>query len=378
MKLLYVVNEAGFFLSHRLPLAQEARRRGHEVVVVTAPNTGEERVTEAGYRHIPIPMSRSGFALGSEIATYRALKRIYAEERPDLVHHVTIKPVVYGSFAARSVKVPALVNAVPGMGYVFTRRGTRASIARAFVNTLYRLALRHPNMKVIFQNSEDLAAFIGHAIIRHGQTVLIRGAGVDLQKYVREPEPEGVPVFLLASRMIRDKGIIDFAEAAGIVREKHPDWQFLIAGGLDEENPAALSEADLKRLEADHGVRWLGHSDLAELLKQCHVFCLPSYYREGVPKVLLEAAAMGRALIASDIAGCREVVTDGVTGLLVQTRDPASVAEGMLRLGEDPLLRNRLADAAYDKVIAVFSEDDIVNHTFRVYDELVPSMATGS
>ena len=371
MKLLYVVNEAQFFLSHRLPLAIEARKRGYEVVVVSAPNTGEEGIVDAGFRFLPVPLSRSGFSLTTELGTFRGLRSIYRSEQPDLVHHVTIKPVLYGSLAARSANVGSVVNAVPGMGYVFTRRGSRASIARACVNFLYRIALNHSNMRVIFQNSEDLAGFVGHAIVRHDETVLIRGAGVDLEVYAKSPEPEGPPVFLLVSRMIKDKGVLDFAEAAGAIKKKHPDWRFLLAGGLDGQYPAALSEQQLRQMEQDYGVEWLGHrEDVADLLKACHVFCLPSY-REGLPKALIEAAAAGRALIASDIAGCREVITEGVTGLLVETRSPQSMEMAMLRLGEDSSLRRRLAQAAYEKAVAVFGQDDVVKHTFRVYDESV-------
>ena len=376
MKLLYVVNEAQFFLSHRLPLAIEARKRGYEVIVVSAPGTGEEGIFDEGFQHLPVPLSRSGFSLKTELATYRGLRAIYRSVQPDLVHHVTIKPVLYGSLAARSANVGSVVNAVPGMGYVFTRRGSRASVARAFVNFLYRIALNHSNMRVIFQNSEDLAGFVGHAIVRHDQTVLIRGAGVDLDVYANSPEPEGPPVFLLVSRMIKDKGVWDFAQAAGVIKKQYPDWRFLLAGGLDEEYPAALSEQQLRQMEQDYGVEWLGHrEDIPELLKICHVFCLPSY-REGLPKALIEAAAAGRALIASDIAGCREVVTQEVTGLLVETRSPDAMKVAMLRLGEDSALRQRLAKAAYEKAVAVFGQDDVVKHTFRVYDELLAGSNT--
>ncbi|MDG2278037.1 MAG: glycosyltransferase family 4 protein [Pseudomonadales bacterium] len=375
MKLLYVVNEARFFLSHRLPLALEARSRGYDVVVATAPDTGEERVLELGLQHRAIKLTRSGFNLGAEISSYRSLKRLYQEEKPDLVHHVTIKPVLYGSFAARASGIKAVVNAVPGMGYVFTRRGTRASIGRAGVNFLYRLALQHENMRVIFQNREDLAGFIAHAIVRREQTVLIRGSGVDLDRYCRSPEPDTAPTFLLASRMLKDKGVVEFAQAAGAIKAggHHQDWNFRLAGGVDAGNPGSLTEVELRRLEADYGVEWLGHrDDVEELLRGCHVLCLPSYYREGVPKVLLEGSAVSRAMIASDIAGCREVITDEVTGLIVAPHDVASLAAAMIRLGADAALRQRLGEAAYDKAVAVFSEQDIVAHTFRVYEELCP------
>ena len=372
VKLLYVVNEAQFFLSHRLPLGLEAQAQGYEVVVVTAAGTGEEHLAQYGFRHISIPLSRSGFVLRQEVASYRALKRIYLDEKPDLVHHVTIKPVIYGSFAARAAGVGAVVNAVPGMGFVFTRRGTKASVLRSMVNTLYRLAFSQPNMRVIFQNSEDLRGFIGHAIVRKEQTVLIRGSGVDLEEFQPVAEPDGPIAFILVARMLRDKGVVEFAKAAAIVKRKHSDWRFQLAGGVDLGNPTSLTEADLKRLESEYGVEWLGHCDsVSGLLKSSHIVCLPTFYREGVPKTLLEAAAAGRPMIASDTAGCREVVTDGVTGLLVPPREVEPLADAMLRMGEDETLRNRCGQSAHDKAVAVFSVDDVVEHTFRVYDELL-------
>ncbi len=374
MKLLFVVNEAQFFLSHRLPLGLEALARGWEVVVVTAPDTGEMALTRHGFRHIPVPMSRSGFVLMQEHRCYRALKRIYREERPDLVHHVTIKPVIYGSFAARGAEVPAVVNAVPGMGFVFSRRGAVAAVLRALVNTLYRMAFDHPNMRVIFQNTEDLRGFLGHAIVRKDQTVLIRGSGVDLDAFHPCAEPGPPLTFVLVARMLKDKGVYEFAKAAAKVRQQHPEWRFQLAGATDPGNPTSLSEHALRRLEQAYGVTWLGHCEaVPELLKDCHVVCLPTFYREGVPKTLLEASAAGRAMIASDIAGCREVVTDGVTGVLVPPREVDALAEAMLRLGEDAALRARCGRAARDKAEAVFSVVDVVDHTFRVYDELLPT-----
>ncbi len=372
MKILYVVNEAQFFLSHRLPLGLEAQARGYEVVVVTAPDTGEEQLARHGFRHVAVPMSRSGFVLRQEFSTYQAMKRIYLAEQPDLVHHVTIKPVIYGSFAARTTGVGAVVNAVPGMGFVFSRRGMRASILRSLVNLLYRLAFSHANMRVIFQNGEDLRGFLGHAIVRRENTVLIRGSGVDLDNFHPSVEPAGPITFTLVARMLRDKGLFEFAQAGAIARQQHPDWRFQLAGGVDPGNPTSLTEAELHDLESQYGVEWLGHcEDVAQLLEASHVVCLPTFYREGVPKTLLEAAAAGRPMIVSDIAGCREVVTDGVTGLLVPAREVQSLAKAMLLMGEDEVLRSRCGRAARDKAEAVFSVGDVVEHTFRVYDELL-------
>jgi glycosyltransferase involved in cell wall biosynthesis len=371
VKLLYVVNEAQFFISHRLPLGLEAQAQGHEVIVVSAGDTGESQLAEYGFRHLSIPMSRSDFKLSDEIKTFRALRRIYVQERPDLVHHVTIKPVVYGTFAARSSGVPAVVNAVPGMGFVFTRRGRLAAVRRAFVNMLYRLAMSHKNMRVIFQNTEDLRGFVGHAIVKKEQVVLIRGSGVDLEKFPTAEPPNTPITFVLPSRMLRDKGVREFAEAAAEVAKSHPDWQFWLLGGVDPGNPSAFATAELVDIEREFGVTWLGHrDDVAHILQQSHVVCLPSY-REGVPKVLLEASAIGRPMIASNIAGCREVVTEGVTGLLVEPRDSEGLARAMQLLGEDDELRARCSRAARERAEAVFAVADVVDHTFRVYAELL-------
>jgi len=371
VKILFLVNEARFFLSHRLPLGLAALERGYEVVVVSAPDTGEEALTEHGFRHVSVPLSRSGFVLRQEIAAYRAIKRVFREEQADLVHHVTIKPVIYGSFAARAVGVRAVVNAVPGMGFVFTRRGVRGVLLQACVNQLYRMAFALKRMRVIVQNAEDLHAFIDRGILRREQTVLIRGSGVDLNRFTPTEEADGPVTFVLVARMLRDKGVVEFAQAAQVAKRSHADWRFQLAGDVDPGNPSSLSVEQLRELESQYGVEWLGHcSDVAELLAQCHVLCLPTY-REGLPKTLLEASAAGRTMIASDIAGCREVVADGVTGLLVPPREVEPLAEAMLRVGEDAGLRKRFGQAARVKAEAVFGIDDVVDHTFRVYDELL-------
>jgi len=373
VKILFVVNEARFFLSHRLPLGLQALARGFEVVIVTAPDTGEEQLSEHGFRHIAVPLTRSGFALVQEVAAYRALKRIFREERPDLVHQVTIKPVIYGSFAARRTKIGAVVNAVPGMGFVFSHKGLRAALLRVGVYLLYRFAFVGLPMRVIFQNSEDLNEFLQRGILRKEQTVLIRGCGVDLDAFrPHAPSTQDACVFVLVARMLREKGVEDFAASAHRLKQVRPQWRFLLAGDTDPGNPSSLSQHELRKLEQDSGVEWLGQvRDVAALLGDCDVMVLPTYYREGLPKTLLEASAAGLPMIASDIAGCREVVTDGVNGVLVPVRDVDALTQAMLHIGEDPALRRRYGQAARDKAEAVFSIDDVVEHTFRVYQDLL-------
>lgn len=372
MKIIYVVNEASFFLSHRLPLAQEASRRGHAVVILCGVGTGEELLAEHNLNWRSYPLSRSGINPLQELRTLRMLMKIYREEQPDLVHHVTIKPVIYGTLAARWGGVPAVVNAVPGMGFVFIRRGIIAATRRVFVNLMYRLSLSHPKMRVIFQNTDDMRGFIANAIVDRAHASLIRGAGVDLDTFRYLPEPPEPITFLLVARMLRHKGVVEFVTAAQTIKPQHPGWCFQLLGDVDSGNPASLSREQLLAWSADGDVAWLGHRDeVAELMARCHVVVLPSY-REGLPKTLLEAAACGRAMIASDIAGCREVVRDNVTGIIVPVRDVEHLVAAMIRMGTEHEFRQRCGEAARKKAEALFSVDDVIRDTFLVYDELVP------
>ncbi len=373
MKIVYVVNEASFFFSHRLRLAQEAKRRGADVTLVCGANTGEYEATRHDLKVITLPLSRSGVNPLTEFRTFVHLLRLYRRLQPDLVHHVTIKPVVYGSLAARLTRIAGVVNAVPGMGFVFTARGFMAMLRRFFISNLYRLALGHPNMRVIFQNREDLNLFVGSSIVRPEQSVMIRGSGVDLSEYdpVPEPSTESI-VFVLIARMLRDKGIGEFVDAARKVKLNYPNWDFWLVGDIDPGNPGSLKIEDLLAWDRAGIVHWLGHrEDVPEILQLSHVLVLPSYYREGLPKTLLEAGAAERAIIASRVAGCLEFVTDGVTGLIVAPRDVEDLAAAMVRLGNDASLRRRLAQAARSKVEAIFRVEDVVRDTFVVYQQLL-------
>ncbi len=370
-KVLFVVNDAGFFKSHRLRLAQEALARGFEPVVACGESTGENALEEFGIRCRSFDLSRSGLNPLRDLKTFLALLRIYRDEMPDIVHHVTIKPVIYGTLASRFAHVPAVVNAIPGMGFVFTQRGFTARVVRSLVNLLYRIALSHDNMRFIFQNREDLQSFVEHTVIPEQLTYLIRGSGIDLNEFPCTPEPADPITFVLVARMLSDKGIREFVAAARRVRVLQPAWRFLLVGGVDRGNPSSLSEAELHAWNAEGVVEWLGHRpDVCAILGRSHVVCLPSY-REGLPKSLLEASGIGRPMIASNVPGCREVVRDGITGLLVEPRDSTALADAMLRLGQDPVLRRRLGRAARERAEGLYSIEDVVRDTFLIYDELL-------
>ena len=370
-KVLFVVNDAAFFKSHRLRLAQEALARGYEPVVACGKDTGEAALEALGIRCRSFGLSRSGINPLRELQTFAALLEIYRSERPHIVHHVTIKPVIYGTLASRFARVPAVVNAIPGMGFVFTQRGFKARLTRGLVNLLYRIALNHDNMRFIFQNREDLQSFVSNTVIPEKITYLIRGSGIDLTEFPFVPEPSEPIVFVLVARMLTDKGIREYVDAARRVRAAEPTWRFLLVGGADPGNPSSLTEDELAVMNAEGYVEWLGHrSDVRDLLAASHVVCLPSY-REGLPKSLLEASGIGRPMIASNVPGCREVVRDGITGLLVEPRDTAALAHAMLRLGGDRALRTKLGRAARERAEALYSIDDVVRDTFLIYDELM-------
>jgi glycosyltransferase involved in cell wall biosynthesis len=370
-KVLFVVNDAAFFKSHRLRLAQEAIARGYEAVVACGTDTGEAALESLGIRCRSFALSRSGINPLRELQTFVALLRIYRSEAPDIVHHVTIKPVIYGTLASRFARVPAVVNAIPGMGFVFTQRGFPARTVRGLVNLLYRIALNHGNMRFIFQNREDLQNFVENTVIPEKLTYLIRGSGIDLAEFPFVPEPPEPVVFVLVARMLTDKGIREYVDAARRVRALEPTWRWLLVGGADPGNPSSLTEDELTAMNAEGCVEWLGQrTDVRDLLGKSHVVCLPSY-REGLPKSLLEASGVGRAMIASNVPGCREVVRDGITGLLVEPRDGRALADAMLRLGRERTLRAKLGRAARERAEALYSIDDVVRDTFLIYDELL-------
>jgi len=341
--------------------------RGWRVIVACGTGSGEEKLAMHGLEARIVPLSRSGLNPWREWCSYRALCALYRAERPDLVHHVTVKPVIYGTFAARATGVGAIVNAVPGLGYVFTARGGVAALRRAAVGFLYRAAIARSNAQFIFQNRADLEAFVALAGVARARAHLIEGSGVDLDRFAPRPEPDAPATFLLLARMLKDKGVCEFVAAAERVRATRPGWRFLMAGAVDAGNPSALDEATLARWQREAAVEWLGHrDDVPELIASTHVVCLPSY-REGLPKTLLEAAASGRAAIASDVPGCRDAVEDGVTGLLVPARDADALATAMRRLGDDARLRQRLASAARERAVARYGIAAIVRETFAVY-----------
>ena len=367
MKIILFANTDWYLYNYRLPLARALREEGHEVLLISPPGQYGQRLLHEGLRWEAISLSRRGANPLAEAAAILRLKRLYRREQPDLVHHFTIKPVLWGSLAARMAGVKKVVNAITGLGYVFTTRNTFTLIARPLVRWLYRLCLR--GSRVIFQNQHDLDFFGREGLVRPGQSVLIRGSGVDIRRYQPAPLPAGLPVVVLPARMLWDKGVAEFVEAARIINAQGVQARFALVGLPDEGNPSTIPPAQIgewvKRGLVEH---WGWRDDMAAVYHAASLVCLPSY-GEGLAKSLIEAAACGRALVASDIPGCREVVRQGVNGLLVPPRDARSLADALRSLLDD---RTRLEEMGRSSRIIANSEFavEIVNRdTIKEYNK---------
>lgn len=370
-RLLFILNDAPFFVSHRLPLASAACTAGFDVHLAAPGNEGcREAIERAGITWHHLPLDRSASSILAEWRTFTTIRRIIHDVAPDVVHNVTIKPVLYGSLARRLSGGGATVNAVPGLGYVFLALGAVATMRRWVVETMYRVALGGQNQIAIFQNPDDAAYFTRRRLVAEDRCVLIRGSGVDLRKFQLLPIPPGPPLVVLPARMLRDKGVVEFAEAAALLRGEFPHVRFALVGGLDI-NRAALSEAELRELTRSGAVEWWGQrDDMESILTAASLVVLPSY-REGVPKALLEAAAAGRAMVTTDAPGCRHVVDHGVHGLLVPARNGSALAAAIAELLNDPAKLVTMGAAARARAETEFSVEQVTSQTLAVYRALL-------
>lgn len=370
-RILFLVNVDWFFLSHRLPIARAALNAGAEVIVAAGDTGKSDVIRRAGLDFIPLPISRSGTSVIEEMRTLRFLFRLFRQIRPDLVHQVTIKPVLYGSLIARTLNSPVVVNAISGLGYMFTNSG-RANSLRPWVRNLYKLALHYRRSRTIFQNRDDLERFVAMGLVRPEQAVLIRGSGVDCSLFKPSQEPAGDPVVMLPSRMLWDKGVGEFVEMARLLRAEGAKARFVLVGAPDSGNPNAVPTSQLQVWAREGVIEWWGHrEDMPAVLSSASVVVLPTTYPEGVPKALLEAAASGRPIVATDVPGCREIVRPDVNGFLVPCRDIAALARATKLLLACPELRAKLGEAGRNIVMSEFAEDIVVEQTLNLYRALL-------
>ena len=367
-KLLLFITEDYYVVSHRLPLAVAAQADGYDVTVVTRERHCGDIIRRAGLRMIPFENSRSGLNPLSDLGTLARLGAVYRREQPDIVHHVAMKPVLYGSLAAKVVGRARVVNAIAGMGWLFTAQNDGRA---RWLQPLVRQALKRlaSTGVTIVQNRDDRELLEGLGL-DSSRIRLIPGVGVDLNAFRPAPAPSGPPTVVMPTRLLRDKGIVEFVEAARLLRSRGIAARFVIAGEPDPLNPASVSLDDIQAWITEGLIEHPGYvADMPGLLARSHVVCLPSY-REGLPKSLTEAAAAGRAIVTTDVPGCRETVRDGYNGFLVPARSVSELAAALERLIVDPVLRNEMGRHSRAVAEQRFDQDAIIRQTLALYHEL--------
>ena len=372
-KILFVVAEDWYFYSHRLPIARAAQQAGYDVAVATHVAEHGEKIAAEGIRVIPWGLRRESYSPLQEFAALRQLRRIYAAERPDLAHHVALKPILYGSIAARRHKRTQVINAWAGLGFLVASASLKARLLRTVLTRAFRILLNRPGSTVLVQNSDDGRLVEKEFRVPRERIELIRGSGVDLERFAPAPEPAGTAMVLLAARMIWIKGVEEFVAAAQALKAKGVAARFVVAGDSDEGSPTAIPRAQLQAWHASGAIEWAGwQADITDLMRQATIVCLPSHGGEGIPKVLLEAAACGRALVTTDVPGCREVVRAGENGLLVPSRDVPALAGAIEQLLQQPAERRRMG-ARSREIAAEFAQPTVVGATLKLYRRLCPA-----
>lgn len=371
MKLYILVNVDWFFLSHRLQIALAAQKAGWDVTIVTA-DTGKLNVIKAnGLKVINLQMSRSGMNIKEELGTLSFLYKLYKKERPDVVHHVGMKTILWGTLAAKFAGVNGVVNAVSGLGGFFAE-DNKSMLAKVMPKVL-KFSHNQKNLLVIFQNQEDRAMYVKKGIISDSQARFIKGSGVNLQEFCHTPEPfDGKVKIILTARMIVEKGVFLLTEAAEKLRTEYEDKvEFWLVGGLDD-HPGAITKEQLDKVCDGKYIKWLGYrTDVKELLQQSHIVAFPSYYMEGLPKSLIEACAIGRPIITTQSIGCKDTVDDCVNGFLIPPKDVDALASKLKVLIDNPEMRESMGKASRAKAEKEFSLDVVIEMHLKIYKELV-------
>ena len=370
-RLLFLVNSSSYFLSHRLGIAIEAKKQGYEVHIASPEDGCEDTFKIKGLMHHKLPISRTSINIFSEIKAFLNIYFLIKKINPDLLHLITIKPVIYGGIISRLIQIKGVVSAVPGLGYVYISKGIRAAILRFFINYFYKVSFSKKSLKIIFQNKDDmnkLRLAVGFDPIK---SVIIKGSGVDLDEFKSTPLPEGRPVISMISRLQEDKGVKEFARAAQMIKERKIEADFWLIGDTDSSYPSPILIEDLQEWENKGFLSVLGYrKDINILIGNSNIIVLPSY-REGLPKVLLEAAACGRPVITTDVPGCRAAIEEGKTGLLVPPRDSLSLADKIEYLLRNKELLKKMGNAGRKLAEENFSLDKVVSAHLKIYSSLI-------
>lgn len=369
-KIFIVVNEDRFFLSHRKEIGVEALSRGYDVTVVSRDCGNFESIQQLGIKTLNLPINPSGMNLREEFKTFKFLSNLYRKEKPDIVHHVGLKNILWGGLAAKIFKIHGVVNAVSGLGALFNDE--KLTPITKGILTIMRYSNNRNNVNVIFQNNEDKTLFFRENVVKPNQISFIKGSGIDLNIFGYKPEPDDKKIqVIFTARMVKEKGVSDLIEAAHIIKdEMHNKVKFVLCGRTTE-NSNAISREYLDKMCDGEYIEYLGErKDIKELLENSHIMAFPSYYREGVPKSLIEASAIGRPIITCNSTGCKDVVEDGINGILVEPRNPLMLADALRTLINNKDLRRQMGLNSRKKAEREFSLKSVVEKHMQIYNNL--------
>ena len=375
-KIIINLTEDWFFVSHFLSRAIDAKKAGYDVYISCNEKNDRKYIEENGIKFLHLPLDRRGINPIYELFIILRYCTIFNKLKPDIVHNVGPKPIIYGSIAAKLVNIKSVINAPIGMGFVFTSSTIKAKLLKTILLLLFKLTLnqhhgRNKKNRVIFENSDDMNYFVNSRIVNINEAILIRGAGIEIdEKLIKNKKENNIPTISLVARMLEDKGIYEFVEAAKILKKKNVKSRFLLIGDIDKKNPTSLKHSTLEEWKNRKIVEWLGWvKDVKAILLETDILCLPSY-REGLPKSLLEGAAVGLPLVSTDTVGCREVVSDGINGYLVPIKDSKQLSFAIQKLIENKDLRVKMGKESFRIAKSQFASEIINSQTLSLYSEL--------
>ena len=379
-KILFLVNYLSFFLSHRLPIAEALLAKGFEVFIGYGELRGADPklLEQRGFKVDFIPMQPGGLNLLKDLKTLYYIWVFFKRVEPDIVHLITIKPYLYGGIISRLCGVRGLITAVSGLGTLFVNKDLKSKLIRLLLYPIYKLAFNHLNQKVIVQNKDDLKVLVNWGVLNPSKVKLLKGSGVKLENFTNLDEPGGTPVVCFAARLLRDKGVYEYVSAVRLLKERGIKAEFLLAGDLDINNPTGLKLKDLNKIRDEGYVKIIGYQkDIATLYAKSHIICLPSY-REGFPKSLIEAAAAGRAVVTTDVPGCRDAIIPNKTGLLVPIKDSQKLADALQWLIENSKERIAMGKAGRNFAEKEFKIEKIILNHLDIYQDILSNSLRSS
>ena len=379
-KVLILVNYLSFFISHRLPIAEALLAKGFEVFIGYGELRGADPkiLEQRGFKVYFIPMQPGSFNLLNDFKTFYYIWSFFKRVKPDIVHLVTIKPYLYGGIISRLCGVQGLITAVSGLGTLFVNKDLKSKLIRLLLYPIYKLAFNHLNQKIIVQNKDDLKVLVNWGVLNLSKVKLLKGSGVKLENFINLDEPSGTPVVCFAARLLRDKGVYEYVSAVRLLKERGIKAEFLLAGDLDINNPTGLKLKDLNKIRDEGYVKIIGYQkDIATLYAKSHIICLPSY-REGFPKSLIEAAAAGRAVVTTDVPGCRDAIIPNKTGLLVPIKDSQKLADALQWLIENSKKRIAMGKAGRNFAEKEFQIEKIILNHLDIYQDILSNSLRSS